>query len=406
MTSELRDELLRLTRAGHEQVVAWRRAIHAWPELAYQEHKTAALCADVLRGLGAEVRTGVAETGVVGLIHGSRGRGSGKTIAIRADMDALPVTEQTGLPFASERDGIMHACGHDSHVAMALGAAAVLAQLRDRFDGTIMLLMEPNEETLDSQQEPGAYRFVEQGVLDDPNVDLVLGQHVYPEYPTGQVAVRGGVMMTGFEYLDLAIVGTTAHTSTSHKGADAIVAAAQVVLALQTLASREIDPQESVIVHIGTIQGGTRRNILADRVEMTGTVRISDQSERPGLRERIERIVAGITSALRCSYEIQYRPVLAAVMNDPASTEMVGAVARELHGPAGLYSMPMPRPTAESFHVYGEGRPAVFWFLGVGNAAKGWEWASHHPRFMLDEDAMVAGVAVLAGACLRALGAW
>jgi len=403
MNGELRDELLRLTRDRHQRVVEWRRAIHAWPELAYQEHRTAALCADVLRGLGADVRTGVADTGVVGIL---RGRGPGKTIAIRADMDALPVKEQTGLPFASQRDGIMHACGHDSHVAMALGAAAVLAQLRDRFDGQVMLLMEPNEETLDSQQEAGAYRFVREGVLDDPKVDLVLGQHVYPEYPTGQVALRGGVMMTGFEYLDLAIVGTTAHTSTSHKGADAIVAAAQVVLALQTLASREIDPQESVIVHIGTINGGHRRNILADRVEMTGTVRISDQAERAGLRERIERIVGGITSALRCSYEIEYRPVLAAVMNDPSSTSMVGEVARELHGPTGVYWMPMPRPTAESYHVYGEGRPAVFWFLGVGNAAKGWEWASHHPRFMLDEDAMEPGVAVLAGACLRALGAW
>ena len=212
-------------------------------------------------------------------------------------------------------------------------------------------------------------------------------------------------MMTGYEYLDLAIIGTTAHTSTSHKGADAIVAAAQVILALQTLSSREIDPQESIIVHIGTIRGGEWRNILADRVEMTGTVRISDQRERAGLRERIERIVAGITSALRCSYELTYRPVLAAVMNDPEATAMVGEVARELHGPSGVYWMPMPRPTAESFHVYGEGRPAVFWFLGVGNAEKGWEWASHHPRFMLDEDAMEHGVAVLAGACLRALGA-
>src|SRR3954454_12017232 len=336
MNGELRDELLRLTRDGHQRVVEWRRAIHAWPELAYQEHRTAALCAEVLRELGAAVRTGVAETGVVGIV---RGRGPGKTIAIRADMDALPVNEQTGLAFASERDGIMHACGHDSHVAMALGAAAVLSALRDHFDGQVMLLMEPNEETLDSQQEAGAYRFVREGVLDDPKVDLVLGQHVYPEDPTGQVAVRSGVMMTGFEYLDLSIIGTTAHTSTSHKGADAIVAAAQVVLALQTLASREIDPQESIIVHIGTIHGGDKRNILADRVEMTGTVRISDQAERAGLRERIERIVAGITSALRCSYEIEYRPVLAAVMNDPASTEMVGGVARELHGPSGLYSM-------------------------------------------------------------------
>jgi amidohydrolase len=403
MSSDLRADLERLTQQGHERVVEWRRSIHAWPELAFQEHQTADLCAQVLRELGADVRTGVAQTGVVGIV---RGRRPGKTIAVRADMDALMVNEQTGLPFASKNTGVMHACGHDSHVAMALGAASVLAGLRDRFDGQVMFIFEPNEETLDSQQEAGAYQLVREGILDDPKVDLVLGQHVYPEYPTGQVALRGGVMMTGFEYLDLAIIGQTAHTSTSHKGADAIVAAAQVILALQTLASREIDPQESVIVHIGTIQGGDRRNILADRVEMTGTVRISDQAQRAGLRERIERVVAGVTSALRCTYEMAYRPVLAAVMNDPEATELVGGVARELHGPAGVYWMPMPRPTAESFHVYGEGRPAVFWFLGVGNHEKGWEYASHHPNFMLDEDAMQQGVAVLAGSCLRALGAW
>lgn len=403
MSNDVRAELERLTRQGHERVVEWRRAVHSWPELAYQEHRTAALAAEVLRELGADVREGLAGTGVVGII---KGRGPGKTIAVRADMDALILNEETGLPFASKNEGVMHACGHDSHVAMALGAAAVVAGLREQFDGQVMFIFEPNEETLDSGEEAGAYRLVREGILDDPKVDLVLGQHVYPEYPTGQVALRSGVMMTGFEYLDLAIIGQTAHTSTSQKGADAIVAAAQVILALQTLASREIDPQESVIVHIGTIQGGDRRNILADRVEMTGTVRISDQSQRAGLKERIERVVAGVTSALRCTYEMEYRPVLAAVMNDPESTEMVGGVARELHGPRGVYWMPMPRPTAESYHVYGEGRPAVFWFLGVGNPALGPEWASHHPRFMLDEDAMKDGVAVLAGACLRGLGAW
>jgi amidohydrolase len=403
MSEEIRTRLLQLTQQGHERVVEWRRAIHAWPELAYQEHRTAALAAGVLRELGADVREGVAETGVIGIV---KGRGPGKTIAVRADMDALMVKEETGLPFASKRDGLMHACGHDSHVAMAMGAAEVLAGLRDQFDGQVMFIFEPNEETLDSQQEAGAYRIVEQGYLDDPKVDLVLGQHVYPEYPTGQVALRSGVMMTGFDYVDITILGETAHTSTSHKGADALVAAAHVITALQTLASREIDPQESIIVHMGTIQGGERRNILAHRVEMTGTVRISDQRQRAGLKERIERVVAGVTAALRCTYVVSYRPVLEAVMNDPAATELVGGVARELHGPSGVYWMPMPRPTAESYHVYGEGRPAVFWFLGVGNAAKSPEWASHHPRFMLDEDAMKHGVAVLAGACLRALGAW
>ncbi len=391
MTTELRATLHERVNQGHARVVEWRRAIHAYPELAYQEHRT------------AEVRTGLAGTGVVGIV---RGRGPGKTIAVRADMDALPLTEETGLPFASQNPGVMHACGHDSHVAMALGAAQVLAGLRNQFDGQVMIICEPNEETLDSQQEAGAYRLVREGVLDDPKVDLVLGQHVYPEWPAGQVALRAGTIMTGYDYVDLAILGTTAHTSTSHKGADAIVAAAQVVTALQTLASRELDPMESAIVHLGTISGGTKRNILADRVELTGTIRISDQSQRDSLQERIERIVTGVTSALRCSYEITFRRVLPAVINDPEYTAMVGAVATDLYGPAGVAWMPMPRPTAESFHIYGEGRPAAFWLLGVGNAAKGWEWASHHPRFMLDEDGMKAGVAVLAGSCLRALGAW
>ena len=403
MTTELRATLHERVNQGHARVVEWRRAIHAYPELAYQEHRTAELAARILGELGAEVRTGLAGTGVVGIV---RGRGPGKTIAVRADMDALPLTEETGLPFASQNPGVMHACGHDSHVAMALGAAQVLAGLRNQFDGQVMIICEPNEETLDSQQEAGAYRLVREGVLDDPKVDLVLGQHVYPEWPAGQVALRAGTIMTGYDYVDLAILGTTAHTSTSHKGADAIVAAAQVVTALQTLASRELDPMESAIVHLGTISGGTKRNILADRVELTGTIRISDQSQRDSLQERIERIVTGVTSALRCSYEITFRRVLPAVVNDPEYTAMVGAVATDLYGPAGVAWMPMPRPTAESFHIYGEGRPAAFWLLGVGNAAKGWEWASHHPRFMLDEDGMKAGVAVLAGSCLRALGAW
>ena len=388
-------------RSGHDRVVEWRRTLHAWPELSYQEHRTADLVAGVLRELGAEVRTGLAGTGVVGLV---RGRGPGRTVAVRADMDALPVTEQTGLPFASRNQGVMHACGHDSHVAMALGAASVLAGLRDRFDGQVLFIFEPNEETLDSGEEAGAIRLVREGVLDDPPVDLVIGQHVYPEYPAGQVAVRPGVMMTGFDYVDLAIVGQTAHTSTSHKGADAIVAAAHVVTALQTLTSRELDPMESAIVHLGTVQGGTRRNILADRVELSGTVRISDQAQRDALRERIERIVAGITSALRCTYELRYEHVASAVVNDPAATAMVGEVARALHGPDGLHSMPMPRPTAESFQEYGAGgRPYVFWFLGVGNPGKGIDWASHHPRFTIDEDAMRAGVAILAGTALRGL---
>jgi amidohydrolase len=399
----VREAIRACARERHPRVVEWRRAIHTWPELAYQEHRTAKLVADVLGGIGAEVRTGVAQTGVLGLV---RGRGPGRTIAVRADMDALPVPDETGAPYASRNAGVSHACGHDSHVAMALGAAVVLADLRDRFDGSVLFMFEPNEETLDSGQEGGAYRFVRAGVLDDPPVELVLGQHVYPEYPAGQVALRPGVMMTGFDEIDLAILGTTAHTSTSQKGADALVAAAHVVTALQTLASRELDPMESAVVHLGTIRGGVQRNILADRIELTGTVRISDQTQRAGLRERIERLVGGVTSGLRCSYELDYRGVLPAVMNDPAATQMVASVAAELHGDVGVHWMPMPRPTGESYHAYGDARPAVFWFLGVGNPARGIEWASHHPRFDLDEDALEPGVAVLAGACLRALGAW
>ncbi len=400
-SANLGDELLALVDELEPRLVEWRRDFHAHPELAYQEYRTGAAVTAVLRDLGLEVR-GAAGTGVIGVLRGGR---PGPTIALRADMDALPVQEEGDKPVLSRVPGVAHTCGHDAHLAIALGAASLLARLREALAGTVLFIFEPGEESLDSGLEPGAERLLAEGVLADPRPDAVLGLHVYPEYPAGQVALRPGVMMTGFDLFQLTVLGATAHTATAQKGADAIVATAYVITALQTLASREVDPLEAVIVHVGTIQGGQRANILADRVELSGSVRVSDQALRPSLPERLERLVGGVAAALRCRHDLRYQPYLPPVVNDPTLTQLVAEVARDLLGPEQVVILPLPRLTGESFHAYSRVAPAVFWFLGVGNAEQGLTWASHHPRFDLDERALRAGLTVMAGSVLRLLGA-
>src|SRR5579884_1049067 len=378
-SANLGDELLALVDELEPRLVEWRRDFHAHPELAYQEYRTGAAVTAVLRDLGLEVR-GAAGTGVIGVLRGGR---PGPTIALRADMDALPVQEEGDKPVLSRVPGVAHTCGHDAHLAIALGAASLLARLREALAGTVLFIFEPGEESLDSGLEPGAERLLAEEVLADPRPDAVLGLHVYPEYPAGQVALRPGVMMTGFDLFQLTVLGATAHTATAQKGADAIVATAHVITALQTLASREVDPLEAVIVHVGTIQGGQRANILADRVELSGSVRVSDQALRPSLPERLERLVGGVAAALRCRHDLRYQPYLPPVVNDPTLTQLVAEVARDLLGPEQVVILPLPRLTGESFHAYSRVAPAVFWFLGVGNAEQGLTWASHHPRFDL-----------------------
>jgi amidohydrolase len=397
--------------------VEWRRALHAQPELAYHEHQTAARVAAVLNTLDLEVRTGVGgTTGVVGLLHGrghdpvgrDGGAGRGTVVAIRADMDALPMggEDPKDVPYRARVPGARHACGHDAHVAMALGAAQALARLRDRWVGTVKFLFEPAEECLGTDLKPGAVALVEAGVLDEPPVDAVLALHVFPEYPAGSVAVRAGVIMTGMDLLDVDVLGQEAHSSTPQKGVDAIVAAAHVILALQTLASREIDPTEAVAVNLGSIQGGQGpRNLLADRVTLRGLVRASDPALRAELPERVTRIANHAAAALRARCEVKVIPFLPPVHNHPALTERFIAAAAAALGPERVLRLPLPRLVGESFFAYSERVPSVFAFLGTGNPAKpGTLWPSHHPQFDIDEDALESGIVALTAAALDLLG--
>ena len=328
-------------------------------------------------------------------------------VAIRADMDALPIEggDPKDVPYRTAVLGARHVCGHDAHVAMALGVAQALARLRDRWSGTIKLLFEPAEECLGTDLRPGAVALVEAGVLHRPAVDAVLALHVFPEYPAGTVAVRPGVIMTGMDLLDLEVLGEEAHSSTPQKGVDAIVAAAQVVLALQTLASRETDPGQAVAVNIGSIQGGQGpRNLLADRVTLRGLVRAADPQLRAELPARVERIAHHAAAALRARCEVRVTPFLPHVVNDPALTErFVTAVGAAL-GRERVLRLSGPRLVGESFFAYSERVPSVFAFLGTGNPSRPeTNWPSHHPRFDLDEDALEPGVLALAAAALDLL---
>jgi amidohydrolase len=406
----LLDSVREAVAGGAAEVVALRRAFHAQPEVAYQEHETAQTVAGVLRELGAEVRTGVGgTTGVVGVLQGaSRAGGSGEVIAIRADMDALPIDgeDPKDVPYRARVSGARHVCGHDAHTAMALGVARVLVGLRDRWSGTVKLLFEPAEECLGTDLEPGAAALVAAGVLDDPPVDAVLGLHAFPEYAAGSVAVRPGVIMTGMDLLDIDVLGEETHSSTPQKGADAIVAAAHVIAQLQTLASRETDPTAAVAVQIGTIHGGKGpRNLLAGRVELRGLLRASDPALRAELPERVTRIATHAAAALRARCDVRVTPFAPHVSNDSALTERFIAAASAALGPERVLRLSLPRLVGETFYAYAERVSSVFAFLGTGNPAlPGTTWPSHHPRVDIDEEALPSGVLVLATAALDLLG--
>jgi amidohydrolase len=410
MAQTLLADLTTAVAGGAPQVVAWRRTIHARPEPAYEERETAAFVADQLRRMGASVEEGIGgSTGVVGQITGrAPGDGVERVVAIRADMDALPIEggDPKDVPYRAGATGSRHVCGHDAHVAMALGVARALLHLRDRWSGTVKLLFEPAEECLGTELKPGAVTMVEAGVLEHPTVDAVLALHVFPEYAAGTVAVCPGVIMTGMDLLDVDVLGEEAHSSTPQKGVDAIVAAAQVILALQTLASRESDPAVAVAVNIGFVQGGHGpRNLLADRVTLRGLVRASDPVLRAELPDRVRRVVEHTVAAFRARCEVQVTPFLPYVVNDPALTERFIASVGASLGRDRVQRLSIPRLVGESFFAYSERVPSVFAFLGTGNPAKpGTIWPSHHPRFDIDEDALAAGVLALAGATLDLLG--
>lgn len=382
-------------------MVALRRDLHAHPELAFQEARTGRLMAEQMRELGLEVRDGVGGTGTVAVLRGAR---PGKTVALRADMDALPLTEESSKPYASSTPGVAHLCGHDAHCAMLVGAARVLVDLRDELAGNVKFIFEPAEEMAGVSGPSGAERMIADGVLDNPKVDAIFAAHVFPEYRTGTVALRAGSIMAGHARFDLSIIGRECHAALPHQGIDAVVVAAEVIQALQALASRRSPPGDTFALNVGTIAGGTQYNLLAGRVDMVGSVRTSDEELRKELGAWLERVIAGITSAHDAGYEFKFDPyTFPATSNDPELASFARRVFEKSLGEESVVWMDRPRLTGETFCYYLEKVPGVYFILGTGNEEKGTTWPSHHSRFDLDEDAMPIGASLLAELALAYL---
>ena len=377
-----------------EQVIAWRRDIHAHPELSQHEERTSALVAGVLESLGLEVTRNVGGFGVVGLL---RGKGEGKTIALRADMDALPLTEATGLPFASQTPGVMHACGHDTHTAMLLGVACALRDLRDELRGSVKFIFQPAEELNPTGGAPG---MITDGVLE--GVDALLALHVWPSFETGQVVTRPGALMAASDRVFLTVKGQSAHGSRPDQGVDAIVAAAHVVTGLQAVISRSVSPLASAVLTIGTIHGGARYNVIPDCVKLEGTVRTLNPDVQDRMPELITRTARGIAEAFGAACDVEYVRGYPPMMNDPALTEKVCASVRKRLGEDSVKIAGQPDLTAEDFAFFARERPAVMVWLGCRpKGVKPEDMGMlHNTRFSPDEECFKYGIEFFAGSAI------
>lgn len=369
---------------------SWRAALHQEPELADDEAKTRSKVVGWLRELGIAPQTYDGFHGVLAVLGRDR---PGPVVALRADMDGLPIEEATGLPFRSRSPGRMHACGHDVHMTCLLGAAALLHRHEDTLGGPVKLLFQPAEE---EGETGGAQPFIRRGCLDDPKVDFVVGQHVEPALVAGTIGYRKGPLMAAADHFILKVHGAGGHAAYPHRGADAILAASEVVVGLQALVSRRRDPLDPVVVSVGMFHGGTRHNVLPEEVVLEGTVR----TFRPDTRDRMEALVKErsrlIARSLGASLRIEYRRGYPVTVNAPAATEIVARALSEEFGEAALRELERPVMGAEDFSRYLERVPGTFLFLGAG--VPGAPATLHSPTFAPPESVLVTGAAALAAA--------
>lgn len=371
-------------------VIADRRHLHENPELGFQEFKTAEFVRQRLESLGVEdIRTGIAQTGVTGLIRGTK-PGPGKVVLLRADIDALPLTEENDVEYRSQTDGVMHACGHDGHTAMLLGVARLLMERRDQFSGAVKLLFQPSEEA----NEGGAKPMIEAGVLEDPHVDAVFGQHVASDKPTGTVWVKGGPLQAAADSFTIRVQGKGGHGATPDTAVDPIVAGMRIVDALQTIVSRNIDPMEQVVVSVCTFHSGTADNIIPDTAQFGGTVRTFTPENRDLAEHRMKEIATNIAQAMGATAEVEYRRGYPPTVNDPEMAELVRRAAVTAIGEDRVHEA-TPIMPAEDFSYFLNERPGTYFMTGCRNEEKGFVWPHHHPKFDLDEESFQYGVAVL-----------
>lgn len=378
----MNDQLLKsLVEAEKEWIISLRRKLHRIPEDGFQEFKTQRLIMETLDEIGIPYTT--ERTWVIGLIEGGQ---PGETVALRADMDALPLTEPDGCPFRSEHEGMMHACGHDAHVAMALGAAKVLYGLREQLHGKVKLLFQPAEETVG-----GAEPMVQAGAMENPHVDRVYGIHVMPHLPVGKVETRMGTLNASTDTVKITIRGRAGHGAYPDLGTDAIVCAAQVVTALQTVVSRNVSPLQSAVLTIGVIEGGTAQNIICDEVRMRGTLRTANGDLRAMMKERIAVIASNVAVGMGCEAEVDVISGYAALVNDDKEAARVKRVAARLFGEENVVDKPAPSMGGEDFSFFSDCAPGAFFHVGCVSP----EWMPapplHSKDFRIDEDCLTIG---------------
>jgi len=390
-------------RAIEPKVIAWRRDIHEHPELSNREIRTGELIAAHLRKLGMEVQTGVARTGVVGLLKGGK---PGPVVALRADMDALPVVEEVDLPFKStvkteyigQQVGVMHACGHDAHMAILMGVAEVLASVRDQLPGSVKFIFQPAEEGPPPGEEGGAPLMIKDGALENPRPAAIFGLHVISGIPAGMITYRAGPLMASADWLYITVKGRQTHGAWPWSGIDPVITSAQIIGGLQNIVARQIDvSKEPAVVTVATIHGGTRKNIIPDQVEMTGTIRSFDEDMRQDIHARIKHIAESIAQANQAHADVKVEKAVPVTVNDPALTEMMLPTLKRIGGNGGS-RVNQRVMVAEDFSYFQQQVPGMFYFVGITPKNEDMAKAApnHSPRFYIDEAGLLQGARSLA----------
>ena len=386
---EMKDRISELCKEISPTLVEIRRHIHQNPELAFNEFETTNYLKSWLEKANIETRTDYSETGVVGLLEGNR---RNPVVALRGDIDALPLEEKTGLPFASKKSEVMHACGHDSHAAVTIGAALILSKLKDELEGSVKFILQPAEE----KNPGGAVGMVKNGVLKNPKVDVIWGLHSDPRFQTGEIAYLEGPAMAEPDEFYITIKGKGGHAAKPHETIDPIVIAAEVVLALQKIPSRLVNPIDKIVVTVGKITGGHTTNVIPDSVEITGTVRTFDHKLAQKVEKLMRQIVSGITSAYGADFDLVFDFGYPVVINEKSATQFLVATADEYLGSGKSIKLEQPSFGGEDFGYYLQEVNGSFFRLGTGNPEKGITANWHNSKYTVDEDALSVGAGLYA----------
>lgn len=379
---------------------ALRRDFHKHPELGYQEIRTSGIVAKELEALGLEVTKGIGKTGVVGLLEGKK---PGPTILLRFDMDALPIAEETGAEYASVHPGVMHACGHDGHTAIGLTVAKILNEYKENLAGKIKFCFQPSEEGTNGEDVGGALMMMRDGVLENPKVEKTLSLHLWNEEPLGWIHVGEGPVFAGAEMFTVNLTGKGGHGALPHTTVDPVAAAAQIVTALQTIVSRNVEPLKPAVISVTSIHAGTAFNVIPQTAELKGTIRTFDLDVRKTVLERFEQIVRGVAQAMNCDVEIAIKQVTATVINNGEVTARVLQTAQALFPKDDIHTYPYVTMGAEDMGYMQEQVPGCYFLIGSANAEKHLNYNHHHPKFDFDERALINGAALMASAAAELL---